>query len=753
MENVYLILVVVLFALAISDLIVGVSNDAVNFLNSAIGSKTASFKVIMAVASVGIFVGATYSTGMMEVARKGIFHPELFNFQEIMALFLAVMITNILLLDLFNTFGLPTSTTVSIVFGLLGAAVGIAWLKIHSDPSANPELANYINSDKALQIIFGILLSVVVAFTVGAIVQWLSRWLFSFNYSKRFKYFGAMWGGLAITSITYFIILKGLKGSPYASHIMSDGTTLFHWAQNNAINILAISFLMWTVILQVLMLFKVDILKIIVLTGTFALALAFAGNDLVNFIGVPLAGFNAFNYWAAAGAPDPATYDMAALTGKVPTEIYILVIASLVMIVTLWVSKKAKKVIKTSLDLSRQDEGEEKFGSSMMARNLVGIAIKTGETIDYITPNFIKKSLTRQFDAKEAKKQLAKEQDPPVFDMIRATVNLVVASILISIGTSFKLPLSTTYVTFMVAMGTSLSDKAWGRESAVYRITGVLSVIGGWFFTALSAFTAAFIVAVIISWGSFVAIILVLILSLYLMYKFHITSKIKEEREESISKMSNDIKDENILEQCTNNVHDTLFSVSDIYENLISGIETKNRKKLKDVTKDVIVLNHQAKVLKDNVYKVLKQLRKDSISQSHHYAQVLDYLRETAHCFTYMSKPTFEYFENHHTPLIDVQITELKDVSQQFKIFNKFILSMIERSSFSQMDEALLKQEKLLSLIETYRKTQMKRLKHEEVGAKNSMLFLGLLHETKNLMLNIINLAKAQRDFVNNADN
>ncbi len=753
MENIYLILVIILFALAISDLIVGVSNDAVNFLNSAIGSKTASFKVIMAVASVGIFVGATYSTGMMEVARKGIFHPELFNFQEIMALFLAVMITNILLLDLFNTFGLPTSTTVSIVFGLLGAAVGIAWLKIHIDPTANQELSNYINSGKALQIIFGILLSVVVAFTVGAIVQWLSRWLFSFNYTKRFKYFGSLWGGIAITSITYFIILKGLKGSPYASHIMSDGTTLFHWAQNNAINILSVSLLIWTVILQILLFLKVNILKIIVLTGTFALALAFAGNDLVNFIGVPLAGFNAFNYWSAAGAPDPAIYDMAALTGKVPTEIYILVIASLVMVVTLLVSKKAKKVIKTSLDLSRQDEGEEKFGSSMMARNLVGVAIKTGETIDYIIPSFIKKSLTKQFDTQLMKKELAKQQDPPVFDMIRATVNLVVASILISIGTSFKLPLSTTYVTFMVAMGTSLADKAWGRESAVYRITGVLSVIGGWFFTALSAFTAAFIVAIIISWGSFYAIVVVLLLSLYLMYKFHITTKIKEEREENISRMNENIKDENILEQCTNNVHDTLYSVSDIYENLIIGIDTRDKKRLKEVTNEVKVLNIQAKTLKDNVYKVLKKLRKDSVSQSHHYAQVLDYLRETAHCFTYMSSPTLEYFENYHTPLIDVQINELKKVSRKFKIFNKFILSMIENSSFSQMDEALDQQESLLALIETYRKTQMKRLKHEEVGAKNSMLFLGLLHETKNLMLHIINLTKAQRDFVNNADN
>ena len=753
MENIYLILIIILFALAISDLIVGVSNDAVNFLNSAIGSKTASFKVIMAVASVGIFVGATYSTGMMEVARKGIFHPELFNFKEIMALFLAVMITNILLLDLFNTFGLPTSTTVSIVFGLLGAAVGIAWFKIQTDPNADPLLANYINSEKALQIIFGILLSVVVAFTVGAIIQWLSRLLFSFNYSIRFKYLGAIWGGIAITSITYFILIKGLKGSPYASHVMADGATLYSWAQSNVLQIVAVSFLIWTVILQVLMFLKVNILKVIVLTGTFALALAFAGNDLVNFIGVPLAGFNAFNYWSAAGAPDPVTYDMVALTGKVPTEIYILVIASLIMIITLWISKKAKKVIKTSLDLSRQDEGEEKFGSSMMARNLVGIALKASESVDYIMPNFIKKSINMQFDLKVLKEKQAQEQEPPVFDMIRATVNLVVASILISIGTSYKLPLSTTYVTFMVAMGTSLADRAWGRESAVYRITGVLSVIGGWFFTALSAFIAALIVGVIISWGSFYAIGLVLVLSLYLMYKFHITTKLKEERDLSISKMSSGIKDENIIEQCTDNVYNTLFSVSDIFENLMLGIETADKKKLKELTNDVKVLNHQAKTLKDNVYKVLKQLRKDSVSESHHYAQVLDYLRETAHCFTYMIKPAFEYFENHHSPLIDIQVEELNEVSSEFKVFNNAVLKIIELNEFNKFDDILLKQAKLLGLIERFRKIQMKRLKHEEVGSKNSILYLGILHETKNLLLQEVNLIKAQRDFVQNADN
>ena len=744
MENIYLILVVVLFALAISDLIVGVSNDAVNFLNSAIGSKAAPFKVIMAIAALGIFVGATYSTGMMEVARKGIFHPELFTFKEIMVLFLAVMITNILVLDIFNTFGMPTSTTVSIVFGLLGAAVGVAWIKIHNDPTGNQTLSEYINSAKALQIISGILFSVIVAFTVGIIVQFLSRLLFSFNYLKRFKYFGSIWGGIAITAITYFILIKGLKGSPYATHVLDSGITVLEYTKINILQIIGISFIVWIIILQIMQFIKVSILKFIVYIGTFALALAFAGNDLVNFIGVPLAGYNAYGYWVHSGAAADS-FNMIQLNGKVPTELYILVAASLIMIITLWFSKKAKSVLKTSIDLSRQEEGEERFGSSIMARNIVRGTRKTVKIINKYAPDVISKSVEKQFDASYYKKAQAKVKNPPAFDMIRASVNLVVASILIAIGTSYKLPLSTTYVTFMVAMGTSLADRAWSRESAVFRITGVISVIGGWFFTAFIGFSSAFIVAVLFSYGGFYAIFAMIGISIFSMIKTNFLHKKKNEKSTEIN--IDDIKEDNILNKCTSNVISTLSSINDIYDNLILGLENEDRKILKEVKKDTKVINKQSKYLKDNVYKTIKKFDKDSISTSHFYVQVLDYLRETAHCLEYMIKPSIEHVDNDFTRLLDIQFDELKVTSKKLREFYNTIFEVIRKKEYEKVGEIIKLREKLLSEIELNRKVQIKRLKHNEVGGKNSMLYLGLLHETKNLLLHTVNLLKAQRDF------
>lgn len=744
MENIYLIFIIVLFALAISDLIVGVSNDAVNFLNSAIGSKVASFKVIMSIAAVGIFVGATYSTGMMEVARKGIFNPGLFSFQEIMILFMAVMITNIILLDLFNTFGMPTSTTVSIVFGLLGAAVAVAWYRINYVPDANSELMNYINSAKALQIISGILLSVVVAFTVGALVQWLSRLLFSFNYSKRFKYFGSLWGGIAITSITYFILIKGLSGSPYASHIMSDGTTLLVWAKTHGLQIIGVSLLVWTVILQIMQWLKISILKFIVLIGTFALALAFAGNDLVNFIGVPLAGYNAYEYWVHSGAAAD-TFMMSQLTGKVPTQLFILIIAATTMILTLFFSKKSRAVVKTSLDLSRQDEGDERFGSSIMARNIVRASRKTAMALEGILPSRVKATMAKQFDTTYFQKQQALEENPPAFDMLRAAVNLVVASILIAIGTSFKLPLSTTYVTFMVAMGTSLSDKAWSRESAVFRITGVISVIGGWFFTAFSAFLSAFVVAVLFSYGSYYVIFIMIGIATYSLIKTNFFNKKVESKntEENIE----DIADDNVLIKCTDNVVNTLSNINDIYDNIIKGLENEDRALLKKVRKEVKEINKRSKHLKDSVYKTIKKLDKDSISTSHFYVQVLDYLRETAHCMEFMIKPSFEHVDNDFTRLKDIQFEELKLISKKLRDFYGLIFDVINSKDYAKVQDIILIREKLLAEIESFRKNQIKRLKHGEVGSKNSMLYLGLLHETKNLLLHSVNLVKAQRDF------
>jgi len=752
MENIYLFFVFVLFALAISDLIVGVSNDAVNFLNSALGSKVAPRHIIMIIASIGIVVGATFSNGMMEVARKGIFHPQHFYFTEIMVIFMAVMLTDILLLDFFNTVGLPTSTTVSIVFELLGAAVAVSLMKVSmgdqmilvNGVEKIAELGDYINSGKALAIISGILLSVVVAFTVGLVVQWISRLLFSFNYNRSIKYFGAIWGGLAISAITYFILIKGVKGASF----MSSDTKLL--IKENWLMIVGISFVAWTIILQILnWLFKTNALKVIVLVGTFALAMAFAGNDLVNFIGVPLAGFESFKAFQASGGQDIL---MDGLSKKVATPSSFLIIAGGIMVVTLWFSKKARSVTETELSLSRQDEGVEKFGSSFFARMLVRRAVNTGTIFNGLIPESVSAKLRKRFDQNEYKKRLKQEKNPPMFDLIRASVNLTVASILISLATSFKLPLSTTYVTFMVAMGTSLADGAWGRETAVYRITGVITVIGGWFFTAFIAFSVAFLVALFIMKLKLVAVIILVLLVIGLVVNSHLLHKKKEAKKAKDSEIDEQevIEDENILNKCTAGVQESLTEVEKIFRKTLKGLSVEDRKILKSVYKRVNDLNEDAKKLKYNVHKVLVKLSEDSVETGPYYVQVIDYLREIAHSLNFIVKPGFDHIENQHKGLSEEQVHELDElVSQMSKLFKK-IVDIINRNSFDEIPAVFVLQNETLAYINKIRKNQIKRIKKEQSGTKNSILFLGILNETKNLMLQSVNLLKAQRDLISN---
>ncbi len=747
MENIYFILVIVLFALAISDLVVGVSNDAVNFLNSAIGAKAAPFKVIMVVAALGILFGATFSSGMMEVARKGIFNPQYFYFSEIMIIFLAVMITDVILLDLFNTFGMPTSTTVSIVFELLGAAVAVSIIKALNNPEI--PISEYINTAKALAIISGILLSVVVSFSTGAIVQFFTRLLFSFNYNKRLTYLGALWGGLAISAITYFILIKGAKGASFMDSATKD------WIKGNGFLILVYSFIGWTVLLQIAkMIFKIDILKIIVLAGTFALAMAFAGNDLVNFIGVPLAGFESFKVLNATPGASPDNLLMVSMAGKVKTDTYMLIIAGIIMVVTLWTSKKARGVVKTSLDLSRQQEGDERFGSSYFARSIVRASITLSNGISAVVPVRLRNSIGRQFDSSVYEEQRQKlGEEAPTFDMIRASVNLVVASILISIATNMKLPLSTTYVTFMVAMGSSLADRAWGRESAVYRITGVLSVIGGWFFTAFSAFTAAFVLALIISWGGPIAILGLVILAAYVIYRTHTVHKKQKSQETEIKdieieEVNGEILAEKVLEKCKDSVSHTLEKVAALYNQTIEDFEAENRKGLKAITKDVEALNKKTKKLKSNVYTTVRKLQEQSIDSSLYYVQVLDYLRETAHCLTYIADPCFAHIDNNHKVFKPEQFEDLNNLKVAVTGLLATVTKMITSGDYAGIDALLEKQQGVLETIRVNRKAQLKRIKNEKAGTKVSMLYLNILHETQNMLLHLINLAKAQRDFV-----
>ncbi len=488
MDNYYLILIIILFALAVSDLIVGVSNDAVNFLNSAIGSGTTPRWLVFLVAGLGILVGSTFSSGMMEVARKGIFHPDMFVFSEIMIICIAVMITDVVLLDLFNTFGLPTSTTVSIVFELLGSAVAVSLIKISRQGGSFFDLSKYINSEKALAIIAGILISVIIAFIFGTIIQYISRLIFSFQFEKQLRYYGSVFGGSAISIITYFILIKGIEGSSFAEINLSSGQSVEEWIRDNSISIMLYSLIGWSVVLQVFYwFFKIDILKIIVLVGTFALAMAFAGNDMVNFIGVPMAGYKAWQVWQSAGSSDPGSFTMEALSGQVNTSWHFLFLSGIIMFLTLYISKKARAVIDTSVNLGRQSEGAERFGSSMIARVIVRNSVQINKKIQRILPVPVKDFIQRKFTTIQAEPD--EHLNIPAFDKIRASVTLVVSSALIAFGTSLKLPLSTTYVTFLVAMGASLADRAWDRESAVYRISGVLTVIAGWFLTALVAFS------------------------------------------------------------------------------------------------------------------------------------------------------------------------------------------------------------------------------------------------------------------------
>jgi len=744
MEIIFILLIVVLFILAFSDLIVGVSNDAVNFLNAAVGSKAAPLRSIMIVAALGVLVGATMSSGMMEIARKGIFHPEMFFFREILMLFLAVMITDVLLLDTFNTFGLPTSTTVSIVFELLGAAVGISIIKISNSGEAMSELGNYINTEKALAIISGILLSVFIAFTVGAIIQYFARLLFTFRYKDKLKYFGALWGGLAITAITYFILIKGAKGAAFMTDSAKD------FIAENTLYIMLASFAVWTLLMQLLhSVFKVNILKVIVMVGTFALAMAFAGNDLVNFIGVPIAGMKAFQIFKDSGSADPDGFLMTALQGKVDTPTLILLLAGVVMMVTLWTSKKARSVIKTSVDLSRQEEGKERFGSSYFSRVIVRTARNFSKNTGKFVPNKIKNAIDSRFESAENQEEMPVASkgmaEVASFDMIRASVTLVVSSILIAIGTSLKLPLSTTYVTFMVAMGTSLSDRAWGRESAVYRITGVFSVIGGWFLTALAAFTVSFILAIIFYFGGFIAVMLMVAITLFIIYRTYTIHKNKQL--EQTNQEQDKASELSMREIARKSIQKNLVTIYSLYMGTMEGLFSEDIPVLNKIAKKTKKANKAIKKLKDNVHETIASLESENEENAHHFVQVSDNLREIAHALSFIVQPVFEHVDNNHKPLIDEQKEELSSIMKRIEKFHLLNSSIIQENNYSLIDDLLVLQKDTIVVCDAARKNQIKRIKSNKVGTKNSILYLTILNETKNMMLNAGNLMKSMRDF------
>lgn len=752
MENFYIIIVVVLFALAASDLVVGVANDAVNFLNSAVGSKAAPKWLIFFMAALGVLIGAAFSNGMMEVARKGIFHPDMFFFSEIMIIFLAVMITDVIMLDTFNALGMPTSTTVSIVFELLGAAVAVAIVKIKlAGGSAFFELSQYINSDKALAIITGILVSVVIAFSVGAVVQYIARLIFSFNYRQPMKYLGSIYGGLAITVITYFMLVKGISDSSFADINMEDGDTLSNWVNNNTSKVLLISFVGWTVIMQLLnWIFKIKILKVVVLVGTFALAMAFAGNDLVNFIGVPLAGYNAFKAWVGAGATNPDSFSMEMLAGEVDTPGYLLLISGLIMITTLIFSKKAQNVVATSVDLSRQSEGTEKFESSLFARIIVRSATRFNKKLKKIIPTPVLLAINSRF--KPAEYSIPFDPDPPAFDKIRASVNLVVASILIALGTSLKLPLSTTYVTFMVAMGTSLSDRAWDRDSAVFRVSGVMAVIGGWFLTAIIAFSGAALIALLISLGGKIMIFVFIAIAIFMVLRTHLLFKRRKQKSLAEQEDLIDEKDpyEVIITKSSKQIVKAIVSSNYIYSLGIEGFLNEDRNKMKLAEKASLDFSKRSKRNKEKVYSTVQVLSEGKVDTGHFYVQMMNYKREMAHAAHFIIEPIILYSDNNHKPFSTEQNVELVKLIVQIDNFFNFALHTVKENKFENIETLISDREKIFEVLEKLEKNQIKRIKNKEVNTRNSLLYFKINSETKNLLLHTVNVIKSQRDFINN---
>ena len=679
MEDIYLYMIIALAFLAIADLVVGISNDAVNFLNSAIGSKAISFRTIMIVASVGVAVGAIFSSGMMEVARKGIFNPSEFMFNEIMIIFMAVMITDILLLDFFNSLGMPTSTTVSIVFELLGAAVAMALIKIGANGGDFSEVVNYINTSKASQIIFGILLSVVVAFSIGAVVQWVSRLLLSYNFQRKAHWVGALFSGIALTAITYFIFMKGLKGTSYAkqSFDILGGETMKDFLETQVLTIVLISSVIWSVLSYVLIAFaKVNIYKLIIIVGTFALALAFAGNDLVNFIGVPVAAYNAFIEWSASGVP-ASEFPMDVLASKVPTNNWLLFGAGMVMVVTLWFSAKAKDVVKTSLDLSSQGETKERFQPNTLSRGFVRFAMGASKFSAYVLPTSWQEKIEKQFEQPVIKLTQNKVHELPAFDLVRAAVNLMVAAVLISIATSYKLPLSTTYVTFMVAMGTSLADRAWGSESAVYRVAGVLNVIGGWFFTAFSAFSAAALVAYLLNLNLEVMFPILLLTAIALLIRSSIVhrKKTQEIASDDRLKKTESSSVQGVIIESAENIGNVLNRGKKIYAAAFNGLAQQNLDSLKKNKKQIIKLSDEVDELRDNIFYFIKNLDESSIGASNFYILILGYLQDMTQSLTYITKVSHKHVHNNHKKLKFNQIKELSQINDAIQqLFSEAIV-------------------------------------------------------------------------------
>ena len=729
MSEIYTVIVVILGILAVSGLFVGVSNDAVNFLNSAIGSKAAPMKTILLVASIGILLGTVTSSGMMEVARNGMFNPGLFSFHEVMMLYMGVMFANVILLDLYNSMGLPTSTTVSLIFCLLGAAVAVSIYKISNDGALGMgDLNHFINTGRAMGIVSAILLSVVIAFTFGTLIMYISRLIFSFRYTAMFRRFGAFWCGASFTAILYFAVFKGLK-TPLA------GSAAIEWIDQH---ILLSLFLCWAVgslLLFFLQRLKINILRLTILSGTFALALAFAGNDLVNFIGVPVAGFDAYSIARHAG---DSTILMEGLNASVPANFLVLMTAGVIMIVTLWTSKKAMHVTETEISLSTQGESETQYGSSLFSRTIVRAALNASNAIDRTIPKKIRDKISSRFQYEDI------EHSGAPYDMIRATVNLTTSALLIAMATSLKLPLSTTYVCFMVAMGSSLADRAWGRESAVYRISGVMTVVAGWFITALGGFLIAFVVGLALIYGGTPAFIVITLLCGYMLIH---SNFLKKNKESAIVKEHEDTN-EDIIANLRDEVCRTMECATKIYDRTLIAVFKENRKVLRDMVKESNDLFYQSRERKYSLLPTLKKLQGGDVNTAHYYVQVVDYLNEMTKALMHITRPAFEHIDNNHEGLSKEQARDLMSINDDVESIYRHINLMLREGDFSEIETVLTMRDQLFESIAEAIKSELTRINEARSNTKASMLYLTILTETKNMVLQSRNLLKSQQYFL-----
>lgn len=746
METIYLGIVIFLFMLAVFDLLVGVSNDAVNFMNSAVGAKVANFKTIVIVASIGVFAGAVLSNGMMDIARHGIFQPVNFSFYEIMCIMLAVMVTDVVLLDVFNTLGLPTSTTVSMVFELLGGTFILAILKIVGDEIGLLTLGDMMNTEKALSVIMGIFLSVAIAFIAGTFVQYISRLIFSFNYKKNLSWTIGIFGGIAVTSLSYFMLIKGLKSAPFMT------PESLAWISENTTLLVVGCFITFTLLMQILHWCRVNVFKIIVLLGTFSLALAFAGNDLVNFIGVPLAGFSAYtDYVANSNGVGIHDFMMTSLMSSAKTPAIFLFASGLIMVYALATSKKAKNVIKTSVDLARQEEGDEMFGSSALARTIVRRANNINDFLKRVIPA----GMRRWIDSRFNKDEVILENGA-AFDLVRAAVNLVLSGLLIIIGTTMKLPLSTTYVTFIVAMGTSLADRAWSRESAVYRITGMLSVIGGWFITAFVAFTICALVTFIMFYTSFVGMFIFIVVAVVLLVRSNIkySKKEKAEQQDDIFKRMMASKDKNeILALLRQHVKETLTSYitfsEDTYVKVTDGFIHED---LKSLRKAMNATDDQKKMLKKRRRKELLGLRRIpitiAIEKNTWFHLGSNSCEEMLYCLKRICEPCKEHVDNNFNPISKDCVTEFLPVREELCRLMERTRTAIENNNYEEADDILAKGDALKNSISSLRKQMMNRMQEaDNASLKASMVYLNILQESQELVSIWRHLLRASRFF------